>query len=85
MGDVSGGANTPSMVKQVIAWRKADPAAPALWREYAEVSKALQGGLLLLCEVRRSMEAVTVRRSMEAATGRSFCLRTSSTVFSSFT
>ena len=71
MGDVSGGANTPSMVKQVIAWRKADPAAPALWREYAEVSKALQGGLLLLCELHRKLRAAKMRAggSADAADG----------------
>ena len=49
MADVSCGANTPSMVKQVAAWRKEDSTASALWAAYAEASAALQDALAELC------------------------------------
>ena len=51
MGDVSAGANTPSMVKKIIQWRKTSEAAGALWREYAIASDALQAGLRRLREL----------------------------------
>ena len=55
MGDVSGGANTPSMVKKVIAWRKSDAGAGAMWGAYAAASDTLQNGLLRLCAIHAKM------------------------------
>ena len=49
MADVSCGANTPSMVKKVLAWRKASGAASAIWARYAASSAALQVALQGLC------------------------------------
>ena len=42
MADVACGANTPSMVKKVNAWREAEPSARALWGKYAKASASLQ-------------------------------------------
>ena len=51
MADVSCGANTPSMVKKVLAWRKASSAAADLWSTYAAASVSLQGALQALCQL----------------------------------
>ena len=42
MADVSCGANTPSMVKKVNAWRKSSSEAATLWASYSSASDALQ-------------------------------------------
>lgn len=57
MGDVSAGANTPSMVKQVLRWRQTDAAASTLWDEYAKTSDELQRGLAQLCDEHARMRA----------------------------
>jgi len=51
MADVACGANTPSMVKQVQKWRQSDPAAEALWQEYAAASAKVQGAIAALCRL----------------------------------
>ena len=53
MADVSCGANTPSMVKKVLAWRKEAAGASALWERYATASNALQAALNDLCVMHR--------------------------------
>lgn len=45
MADVCCGANTPSMVKRVAAWRASHPAAAELWSAYAAASARLQAAL----------------------------------------
>lgn len=54
MADVSCGANTPSMVKKVLAWKKASADAAELWATYAKASRELQGSLQALCEYHRT-------------------------------
>lgn len=50
MADVSCGANTPSMVKKILAWRKAGGAADvALWEAYAQASVRVQASVRALC------------------------------------
>ena len=51
MADVSCGANTPSMVKKVQAWRKASSSAAELWNAYASASRTLQASLQTLCKL----------------------------------
>jgi len=52
MADVCCGAHTPSMVKQVLAWRASHPEAPALWAGYASSSARLQ------VRMRQTMESL---------------------------
>jgi len=53
MADVSCGANTPSMVKKVTAWRKESPGAAKLWEQYASASDAVQLALQSLCSLHK--------------------------------
>mmetsp|Transcript_16101 Transcript_16101/g.36755 ORF Transcript_16101/g.36755 Transcript_16101/m.36755 type:complete len:343 (+) Transcript_16101:3-1031(+) len=53
MGDVNCGANTPSMVKKILAWRKADGDASSIWAQYSEASASLQDALSQLCDLYR--------------------------------
>ena len=74
MADVSCGANTPSMVKKVTAWRKAGGAkADALWKQYAASSEALQAGLQQICAVharaRKTAATLDKLRSPSPTTG----------------
>ena len=57
MADVSCGANTPSMVKKVLAWRK-EGGASALWERYATASNALQAALNDLCVMHRDVKSM---------------------------
>ena len=57
MADVSCGANTPSMVKKVTAWRKADAEAEELWTQYSLASAALQDALADLCALHSRIAA----------------------------
>jgi phosphomevalonate kinase len=51
MADVCCGANTPSMVRRVAAWRASHPDAAQLWTEYGAVSLILQSALIDLIEL----------------------------------
>ena len=57
MADVSCGANTPSMVKKVTAWRKADAEAEELWTQYSLASAALQDAIADLCALHSRIAA----------------------------
>ncbi|PNS18375.1 hypothetical protein CAC42_6192 [Sphaceloma murrayae] len=51
MCDVKGGSQTPGMVKQVLAWRKAkEEEAERLWRQLQGANEALAGEMVRLSE-----------------------------------
>jgi phosphomevalonate kinase len=62
MADVSCGAHTPSMVKSILAWRKAGEGAAALWDAYSDASDRLQAALQVLCQKHAALEAAARAR-----------------------
>ncbi|KAK9453244.1 ribosomal protein S5 domain 2-type protein [Dipodascopsis uninucleata] len=51
MGDISGGSETPTLVRLVLSWRKSDPSAEYVWRALGQSNESLINSIIELSHI----------------------------------